>query len=124
MIPVWLIASTFEPRGRSLYTLRLAAHLADYGFDPLVICQSTSQVPQRYRPRFKIREVPWLTSRLFGGFVVRRLAEEYSQNPPALLHAQRRKLDEIALELADRFERPYLLTVHDVLPSGQTLAVL
>lgn len=123
LIPVWLLASDFEPRGSSLYTLRLATHLREFGFASTIVCESARRIPSRVRSGLEIIEVPRLTSALLGNFAIRQLLKAHSKSPPRLIHAQRRNLDLCALELAQEFEVPYLITVHDRLPPEQSLRV-
>lgn len=126
LTPVWLLASDFEPRGSSLYTLRLASHILEYGFKPFIVCQNAQRIPRRLRSNkdVKIIEVPRLTSPLLGNLAIRQLLREYASKPPQLIHAQRRNLDVCALELAQEFRVPYIITVHDRLPPDQSLRVV
>lgn len=121
---VWLVTSTFEPRGSSIYTLRLARSLPEFGVQPVIVCESADWVPRPLREQLTIHEVPHLTSSLFRGWRLGRLLGELGANPPDLIHAQRRNLDELTLQLADRLDRPYLITVQETLPMGQSLMVL
>lgn len=123
-IPVWLLGTSFEPRGSSVYTLALANHLPDFGFDPTILCESAARIPPRFRQRLNILEIPTLTRRFVGLWAIRRLAREFAGNPPALVHAQRRTLDTLALEFAHRFGCPYLVTVQDMIPADESLSVL
>lgn len=121
--PIWLIASNFEPRGRTLYTLRLAAHLPEFGFEPVIVCQSASRIHPKLRSTLKIIEVPRLAGGFLHSLAVRRLVQQHSGNRPALIHAQRQSLSEVAIELADRLDCPYLVTIHDLMPADRTLTV-
>ncbi|MGL4462414.1 MAG: glycosyltransferase family 4 protein [Planctomycetia bacterium] len=124
---VWLLAATFEPRGRSLYTLGLARHLEANGFHPKIVCESAAQIPKRLRPTLDILEMPHLANRLLTPLTVRRLlpaAAAPGAQPPTLLHAQRRSLARITLELARRLRRPYLVSIHDAMKPGDTIPVL
>ena len=123
-VGVWLMASTFEPRGSSLYTLRLASHLTEYDFVPTILCESAARIPAKLRRSLRIREVSGLTSRLWCWSAMRRLVQEWSDEPPALVHAQRRELAWAALECAHRFACPYVVTAHDILPPEESVSVL
>lgn len=122
--PVWLLTSTLEPRGSTSYTLRLALGLPEHGFDPLVICQSAEKLPSRLKGQLSIVEVPRLHNRVLRTFVPQLWQRQFPPDPPALIHAQRRSMDDLAIELADRFECPYLITVHDIIAPGESLSVL
>ena len=123
-VPVWLLALDFEPRGRSLYTLRLAERLPEHGFDPIILCSSASAIPTKLRDKLVVREEPYLTRPFFQHFVLRRLAKEYASNPPALIHAQRRALYRQAARLADYLSLPFLVTIHHVLSSVSALGAI
>lgn len=115
-IPVWLFASSFEPRGTSLYTLRLARALVGLGFAPTIVCESAAWIPERFLPSLRLREVPGLASGLFTALTLHRLYRVMGTERPALIHAQRRTLNTMAAAAAAAFECPYLMTVHDLLP--------
>lgn len=122
--PVWLLATTFEPRGSTQYTLRLARHLVEFGFAPTVVCESAAAIPPHRRVQLDLIEVPRLSHPVLRWLAVRRLARLARDEPPALLHAQRRELDRVALELAEQLEVPYLVTVHHPLPKDATFRIL
>lgn len=124
LIPVWLVGTTFEPRGSSQYTLRLASMLPDFGFQPIILCQSTASVPARLRKSLTFWEVPHFNKRILGSFGMRRFLREHRDRPPALIHAQRRQVDRVTLDLAHRLDCPYLMTVHDYLPASESLLAL
>lgn len=109
---VWLISETFEPRGSSLYTLRLARHLQDHGVEPVIICKSDQFIPSRLRSRLTVRVVPTMHHPLRGWFALRQLIRNTDQ-VPALVHSQRIGLERIGDYLASEFEIPHLLTVHN-----------
>jgi glycosyltransferase involved in cell wall biosynthesis len=119
--PVWLLGSTFEPRGSSLYTLRLASRLAEHGFEPLIVCRSGRHIPARLRSALAIREAPHIANRFWRSWRLRTFVREYLDDPPALIHAQSRPAAEWAMEFAAAFVRPYLVTVHDILHTGESL---
>lgn len=122
-IPVWLLASSFEPRGSSIYTLHLATRLPEYGYDPTIVCSSAAHIPARMRPQLQIVEIPWLMHRVLGHIGIRRLINQ-TKEPPALVHAQHRGLADQVVTFAGRLDRPYLLTVHNLLPPEGVLPVL
>lgn len=122
--PVWLLASNFEPRGRSLYTLRLALNLPAQGFDPTILCESAERIPRRLREKLAFREIPSLGSPLWRSWNVRALTRDAALGRPVLIHTHWRGFDALALELASRVDCPYLLTLHEPLPSDTTLSVL
>jgi glycosyltransferase involved in cell wall biosynthesis len=119
---VWLVAATFEPRGSTHYTLRLARHLADFGFEPVIICESDDAIPARTRAKLDVRVVPRMQSTFFGNAALRALART-SDDRPALIHSQRRGLEAVGNLLADAFDVPHLLTIHNLIGTTQPLAV-
>lgn len=116
---VWLVSATFEPRGSSQYTLRLAQHLPEFGIRPVIICESAKEIPARLRSRLLIREVPRLNQRIWGWRALRRLEAE-AEIAPALVHSQRLGLEMTGERLADSLDVPHLLTVHNSLTKGGT----
>lgn len=118
---VWLVAATFEPRGSTHYTLRLAQHLPDYHFAPVIICESDEAIPPRTRAKLNVRVVPRMQSTFFGNAALRRLVRSMDDRP-ALIHSQRRGLEAVGNVLADAFDVPHVLTVHNLLGSTQPLA--
>jgi glycosyltransferase involved in cell wall biosynthesis len=123
-VPVWLIATTFEPRGSSLYTLRLAAALPEFGFEPVIVCTSSARLSARSRQRLTLLDAPWLTRAFLRPFGIRRLLRKYNGPPPMLIHAQHRGVAGAAMVLANKLGCPYLVTIHDILAPIQTLEVM
>lgn len=120
--PIWLIASSFEPRSSTLYTLRLAGRLPELGYDPKIVCSSASQIPAKLRAALDVIELPYLHNRFWRHWNLKRFAKEFEENPPALLHAQRRIHLAAALDLASLFDRSCIATVHEAVPAGQKIA--
>jgi glycosyltransferase involved in cell wall biosynthesis len=117
---IWLIGSTFEPRGSSLYTLRLAQHLPGLGFDVEIVCESAEHIPARVASHVNVHVVPRLRSPLLGAAPLFRLIQKVGR-PPDLIHSQRLGLERIGDHLSEEFDRPHLLTVHHV--SEETVAL-
>jgi glycosyltransferase involved in cell wall biosynthesis len=110
---VWLLATTFEPRGRSLYTLRLALELGRHGFTPKILCRSAEGIPSRLRDQVDVEARPLLARPLLDRLSIRSLLAAHTATPPALIHAQRRTAAHAGAALATAFNVPYLLTIHD-----------
>ncbi|QDU62308.1 Alpha-D-kanosaminyltransferase [Planctomycetes bacterium Pan216] len=127
LIPVWLLGSSFGLRGSSLYTLRLARHLHEYGFHPTIICESAASLPSRAHDELDIHEIPHLTRPYLRSLstwaMFRHLKDDLKKKPPALIHAQRRHIDDVAVELADRLDCPYVVTVDDIIPVQESLRI-
>jgi glycosyltransferase involved in cell wall biosynthesis len=111
--PVWLVASSFEPRSSTLYTLRLLGRLAEFGFAPTLLCSSAAQIPMRLRTALNVVEAPFLHNRIWRRFNLRRFVARFDDAPPELLHAQRRVHLPATLEIAELLERPCVVTVHE-----------
>jgi glycosyltransferase involved in cell wall biosynthesis len=118
---VWLVASSFEPRSSTLYTLRLAGRLPEFGVEPRIVCSSAKQIPARLRTALDIVEAPFLHHRLWRRWNLNKFVGGFA-DPPHLLHAQRRVHLPATLELAELFDRPCVATVHENVPSIQRLA--
>jgi glycosyltransferase involved in cell wall biosynthesis len=119
--PIWLIASGFEPRASTLYTLRLAGRLPELGYEPRIVCSSASQIPTRLRTALDIIEVPYLHNRFWRYWNLKQFIERFAEEPPELLHAQRRVHLPATLELSEAFDRPCVATVHEVVQPGQRI---
>jgi glycosyltransferase involved in cell wall biosynthesis len=119
---VWLVGATFEPRGSSLYTLRLASHLPALGYDVEIVCESANHIPAKIRSQVPIHVIPRLQSPLLGTAPLMRLAQKV-ERPPDLIHSQRLGLERVGDLLAEEFDRPHLLTVHHVAEDVAALAI-
>lgn len=119
---VWLVNKSFEPRGSAFYTLRLALELPTLGFKPVVICESSERIPRRVLSQIDVRVVPRLTKKLFRSLRLVRLVRQ-TESAPALIHSQRLGLEWIGGELAEEFEAPHVVTVHNTGEEPPTLAV-
>lgn len=115
---VWLVASSFEPRSSTLYTLRLLGRLAEFGAVPKLVCSSAKQIPSRFRTALDIVEAPFLHNRFWRRFNLRTFLKRMGDEPPDLLHAQRRIHLPAALDMAEILDRPCVATVHE---SPQTM---
>lgn len=122
--PVWLMATTFEPRGSSFYTLRLAEGLKGLGFDPMIVCESAALAPDRLKRSITFVEAPGLTHPIKSWLALRSLLRRHGATPPALLHAQRRSLGPLTCELARRLCRPYLVTAHESVANDEPWTLL
>src|SRR3954466_15432504 len=119
---VWLVASSFEPRASTLYTLRLAGRFPGHGVEPRIICSSGKQIPERLRTAIDVVEVLYLHSRLWRRWNLKRLVERFAEDPPDVIPAQPRVHLPAALELAELMERPCVVTVHEPVPVGAQVA--
>lgn len=121
---VWLLAGKLEPRGSTSYTLRLARGLAEHGFDPIVVCRSASNLNPKSLNGIRFVAAKRIEGRLFRALFPKWWRGMLPAEHPVLIHAQQRELDRLALDLAERFECPYLLTIQDFLPGESSLAIL
>ena len=118
---VLLLAGVFEVRGSTATTVRLAEHLAEHGFDPLVVCSSASRLSNETRREISIREYSGLTTRVIGRLVRRLLARDLSQTPPDLIHVQSRRLASLGGWLASYWSRPLVVSVNEVVGDREPL---
>jgi len=119
---VWLVASGFEPRSSTLYTLRLAGRLPEFGVEPKIVCSAAAQIPQRLRSALDVVDVPYLHNRFWRRWNLKRFARGFEDDPPDVIHAQRRAHLPAALELAALSDRPCVVTVHEQVPAGARAA--
>ena len=118
-LKVLLIAGTFEVRGSSAYTLRLAERLEKHGVPARVLCRNASVVEPSRRAALRIRESPHIQTPLWGRIVLESVRRELSRDPPDLIHIQSWSSWANGVWLARRLDRPFVLSVHDLLPAKQ-----
>lgn len=120
---VLLLAGRFQVRGSSAYTLRLMQHLAEFGWDPSVICPDAQLIDASRRAGFPMREYPHLDSWLWGHAVRWLMLRDVRPAPPKLIHVQSRRALGIGAWLARRLGCPYVLTVHDHLRPRERMRI-
>lgn len=108
-----LLSGSFQPRGSSRYTLRLAQHLRNQGIAPIIFCPNADILPAERRAGLDLREYPQLRSLVLGGIARNWLYRDLANLKPDLLHIQSRRVLKIGTWLANHLECPYLITVHD-----------
>src|SRR3972149_10199244 len=116
---VLLVAGTFEVRGRSAYTLRLAERLKNQGVRSRILCRNASVVEPSRRTALGIRELPHVQTPLWGRVVLEATRRELAHDPPDLIHIQAWNSYAYGSWLARRLQRPFVLTVHDILPPNK-----
>ncbi|MEX1230909.1 MAG: glycosyltransferase family 4 protein [Planctomycetaceae bacterium] len=122
-VNVLLIAGRYEVRGAWTYTMGLAEHLGQYGFEPTILCPEAQLLDAVDRSRLRITECRHLQIPVWGKVVTRLLGREWSNQPPQFIHIQSRKLLAPGVQLARQWNRPCLLTIHDYLSSREKLMV-
>lgn len=118
---VLLLTGSFQVRGRSAGTLRLAKRLSSHGFTPTVICHDASRLADRQRREMLVVEYPFLNKPVIGKVVRRLVARDLQETIPALVHVQTRDLLKTGLWLARRWACPLVLAMHDALRPEETL---
>ncbi|MCH7701543.1 MAG: glycosyltransferase family 4 protein [Planctomycetes bacterium] len=119
---VLLVAGRFEVRGSSLYTLRLAESLGQFGIDARVVCTFADRVDVSRKKRLHIQEFPYLKLPLLGRLTRIQVQRDLSGWIPQLVHVQTRDMMSVGTWLSGRFECPSILTVHEILTPGQRLS--
>ena len=120
---ILLLSGRLEVRGSCAYTLRLAEHLPEQGFQTRVVCPNARVVEAVRRQKLQIEEYPYLDWRIYNRWVIQRLLKDLRQSGiPDLIHLQSRRVLKQGKWLAEQLNRPYILTVHDYLaPHEQVL---
>lgn len=113
-----LLSGSFQPRGSSRYTLRLAEHLGSRGVVPVVFCPNAENLSPERRKILQIREYPQLRSPVLSGLARHWVFRDLRDLKPKLLHVQSRRVLKLGTWLAGRLALPYLITVHDYVPRG------
>lgn len=112
---VILVAGSFQVRGSSAYTLRLAHGLRKHEFQTLIVCPDATQVPES-ASSLSIREYGLLDATLLQRLITRFVASDLRDSSPCLVHIQSRHAIAFGSALARRLNLPTLLTVHDHVP--------
>ena len=118
---VLLLAGVFEVRGSTATTVRLAEHLGDHGFDPLVVCSSAARLSEKVRRKVSILQYPGLSTRVIGHLVRRLLARDLKELPPVVIHAQSRRLASLGGWLALSWGCPLVVSVNEVVGDREPL---
>lgn len=118
---ILLVASRFQARGSSSYTLRLAERLAEHGYAPHIICPGARIVPASLRSRLSIREFGLLDTSLLRPLSVTLTARDVAPLAPQLVHVQSRAALPFGIPLARRLKLPCVLTVHDYLSRWESI---
>ena len=112
---ILLVASRFQPRGSSSYTLRLAEGLADHGFAAHIVCPDARMIPQPLRSRLSIVESGLLDTSLLRSLSVVMTSRDLLGFSPKLVHVQSRSAIPFGVPLARWLKLPCVLTIHDYL---------
>ncbi len=118
-----LLSGSFQPRGSSRYTLRLAQHLGSRGISPIVFCPSAENLTPDRRKGIDLREYPQLRSLVLSGLARRWIYRDIKNLKPRLLHIQSRRVLRLGTWLANHLNLPYLITLHDYVPRGEKFPV-
>ncbi|MCA9117125.1 MAG: glycosyltransferase family 4 protein [Planctomycetaceae bacterium] len=110
---VLLLAGRFQVRGTSNYTIRLAERLFDHRIGSLVVCPDATLIPAARRASIAVEEYHFLDLPLIGSLILESLRRDLSHDPPDIVHAQSMDMLRTGLWLAEHWERPLVLTVHD-----------
>lgn len=110
---VIMAAGPLQVRGTSSYTIRLAAQLPEFGFNPTIITPDCSALPDEVRPAAPIHEFGLLDSPLFRKLATRLITRDVTALNPRLVHIQSRHAFSFGTQLARRLGVPAILTLHD-----------
>lgn len=119
---VILVAGSFQVRGSSAYTLRLAHRLPEYGYDPVIVCPDASHVPES-AASLQIRQYGLLDAKFLQHLITRFVASDLEQAQSSLVHIQSRHAIPFGAALARRLKIPMLLTVHDYVDARGRLPI-
>lgn len=118
-----LLSGSFQPRGSSRYTLRLAQYLPKHEVSPVVFCPNAQNLTPDRRQGLDIREYPQLRSMVLSGLARHWIFRDIQSLHPQLLHIQSRRVLKLGTWLANHLSLPYLITVHDYVPRGEKFPV-
>ncbi|MFQ5731656.1 MAG: glycosyltransferase family 4 protein [Planctomycetaceae bacterium] len=118
---VLLLAGRFEVRGTTLYTLRLAERLPEYGIEPTIVCSDARHIDAARRRALNVYEFRNIDVPVIGRLVREWVLPVLHDRMPDLIHIQSRALLPLGIWLAGRVQRPFLVTVQDYPPAGQRI---
>lgn len=119
---ILLLAPRFEARGICAYTVRLARGLGRRDFDPCVVTPDASSLDPRIRAEIGVNEWGFCDVPFWGPLLSRLRADLAESDRPQLIHVQSPRMLALGNDLARRFERPYVLTMHH-LGDGERIAI-
>ena len=109
---VILVASEFEVRGSSFYTLRLAEQLPAHGFKPLVVSPDSERVPESSHSQIEFLDYGFLDTPVLGKLVAGLVARDLHEQRPVLVHVQSRQAIGVGQLIARQLSCPSLVTIH------------
>jgi len=112
---VLLLAGRFEVRGSSTRTLHLAENLPLHGIKSRLVCVDAARVAPERRQNISLVTMPYLDIPLIERLYRQFLYRDLRHKPPDLIHVQWRGMLPLGRWLAERLQRPYVVTVHDYL---------
>lgn len=118
---VLLVAGKFQARGSSANTLRLAEHLPEQNVAVRIVCVDARGIERERRAQLKIHEYPYLKIPVLGRLTRSLVHRELLPDPPNLIHVQSHGMIAEGLWLAERFDCPCILTVHEILQQNVRL---
>ncbi len=120
---ILLLAGRLEVRGRTSQLLHLVRRLPDEGFKVRLLCPNASPLGREATQGLPIREAPAIEWPVLRFAAWHWLLWELAANPPDLIHIFQRRLLPFGTWLARKLRRPYVITFHDFLRPGETLAI-
>ena len=120
-LKVLLFAGSFEVRGSSAYTIRLAENLGNYGISATIVCPDAHLIEEGKRTELSIQEYPRLRFPLLRRFVMGAVKKDFSTDVPDLIHIQSRKVLALGSRLARSLACPYVVTIHDFFPPQERI---
>ena len=118
---VLLVAGRFEVRGTTLYTLRLAERLHEFGFDPSIVCADASQIDPDRRRSLAIEEYQHIDVPVVGRIVREWVLPPLQEHRPDLIHIQSRALLPLGMWIARRLGVPFVVTIQDYPDPGERI---
>ncbi len=118
-----LLAGRLEVRGRTSQLLHLARRLPEQGLKVQLLCPDVSRLGRQALEGIPIREAPTLDWPFLRRAAWHWLLWELSASPPDLIHVYQRRMLPFGTWLARHLRRPYVVTFHDFLRPGETLAI-
>jgi glycosyltransferase involved in cell wall biosynthesis len=110
---VLLLDGELSFRGSSLLTLRLARGLERREIDTALVCTTVGPLDSTLLKGVRLHRVPGYTMPVWGPLVMRTLWRDMKRELPDVIHLQDSRLLPQGNWLAERFQRPIVVTVSD-----------
>lgn len=116
---VLLLSGRFELRGSTTQMLHLAEQLPEHKIGATILCPNARQLDPSRRNKLKVLEYPYLDKPLLRHVILQFIKYDLDERRPQLIHIQSRRMLAQGIWLARELECPFVLTIHDYIPTDE-----